>query len=246
MVSIVIITLNEAKRIANTLKSAVKLSSDIVVVDSGSTDDTKAICLSFENVRFFERKWDGYSNQKNFGNEMAKYDWVLSIDADEVIDNELAISIKNQLQQPLLDAYNIRFNTYVGNTKIRFGAWNPEKHIRLFNKKAIRWSILEVHECLTVNNSHKIGQLEGRIHHYSYTDAAKLKVKAELYADLFVKRMNQIGKKPKVHKLIFSPPFTFINEYFIRLGILDGVLGFHIAYQNSRYTFLKYYKCLQI
>src|SRR5258705_11844245 len=136
--SIVIICKNEGDIIAHTLQSLQGLSDDIIVYDNGSTDGTAAIIQQY-NIRFHQGTWEGFGKTKNKANALAKYDWILSLDADEAIDEELK---QNLLQQNLADGrkvFEFKFKNFLGSKWLRFGEWGYDKHIRLFNRMKVKW-----------------------------------------------------------------------------------------------------------
>ena len=171
-ISVVIITRNEAHIIANTLKSLQPVISDIVIVDSGSTDDTIHICKQF-NATVIETGWGGYGINKNKGVAIAKYDWILCLDADEAIDEELKRSLSALSLTNDNEVFDIRFKTFFRNKWIRFGEWGSDKHIRLFNRKKIRWNEVAVHETLILPDGVKITMLKGHVLHYTVVDEQK-------------------------------------------------------------------------
>ncbi len=239
--SVVIITHNEEKRIAATLKAALGVTNDVVVVDSFSTDQTVSIAEKM-GARVFQHKWEGYSAQKNFGNAQAKHDWILSVDADEVISDELAETLKNILFSSEEEAFYIPFRTNYCGKWINYGAWRNEKHIRLFNKRKIQWNTNGVHEGLTVTSKMKVSTLNGQLLHYSVEGIEQHLDKINQYTTLQADAMYEQNKRPSVLKMIFSPWFQFIRGYFLQLGFLDGFYGLVIAVQRSNYFFLRYAK----
>ena len=143
--SVVIVCKNGAKVIGETIKSFSGLTDDILVYDNGSTDATKDI-VKQSNARLIEGSWDGFGKTKNKANALAKYDWILSLDADEAIDDELK---QNLLKQDLADekkVFDLKFKNFLGDKWLRFGEWGNDKHIRLFNRVRIKWNDADVHE----------------------------------------------------------------------------------------------------
>ena len=238
--SVVIISNNEEKRIAATLEAALKVSDDVVVVDSYSTDQTVAIAHRM-GVRVFQKEWKGYSDQKNYGNQQAKYDWILSVDADEVIGAELAESLKNISLSSGPDAYQIPFKTNYCGKWMNYGVFRNEKHVRLFNKKKIQWNTSGVHEGLTLDEM-QIGKIKGHILHFSVDHLEQHLQKINHYTTLHAENMFAANKKASLFKIIFSPSFQFIREYILQLGCLDGFYGLVSAQQRANYFFLKYAK----
>lgn len=240
--SAVIITLNQEKKIAKTIEALKTLTNDIVVVDSGSTDLTRKVARA-AGANVLEHAWAGYSAQKNFGNAWAKYDWILSVDDDEVVSPELAESIRQAFTiTPDCDAFDLPFRTVFAGKLIRFGGWNPESHVRIFNKKQIQWNTDAVHEGLTINPEHKVKKLSGYVYHYTVDTPEQFAAKTDRYSALFAEKSAKLGKKASFIKIYLSPIFRFLVEYIFKLGFLDGYYGWFIAKENTRYTYLKYKK----
>ena len=238
-ISVVIITKNEAHIIANTLQSLQLVSNDIVIVDSGSTDETIAICKKF-NTTIIETDWLGYGINKNKGIEAAGHDWILSLDADEAIDVELQQSFMQLTVNNENEVFDIRFKNFFCNKWIRFGEWGFDTHIRLFNRKKVKWNNVAVHENLVFPAGVKVSKLKGSILHYTVKDQQEYNAKTDYYARKNAEKYIASGKKPSLFKQYFSPLFSFLQNYIFKLGFLDGAAGFIIAKTTARYTFLKY------
>lgn len=238
-ISVVIITKNEAHIIANTLQSLQGLTDDIVIVDSGSTDDTIAICKKM-NAHVIETGWGGYGINKNMGIDAAKNDWILSLDADEAIDAELQQNLLGLELTNDEEVFDIRFKNFFCNKWIRFGEWGFDRHIRLFNRKKVHWNNVAVHENLVFPAGVKITKLKGNILHYTVQNHREYDEKTDHYAQMNAKKYVEAGKKSDFFKQYFSPVFAFMQHYIFRLGFLDGKEGFIIAKTTARYTFLKY------
>jgi glycosyltransferase involved in cell wall biosynthesis len=238
-ISVVIITKNEAHIIANTLQSLQQVTHDIVIVDSGSTDDTIAICKKY-NAHVIETGWNGYGINKNMGIQAAKNDWILSLDADEAIDAGLQQSLLQLTSADDNEVFDIRFKNFFCNKWIRFGEWGFDRHIRLFNRTKVHWNNVAVHENLVFPAGVKVSRLKGNILHYTVQNRQEYDAKTDHYARMNAKKYAEAGKKPNLFKQYFSPVFAFIQHYIFRLGFLDGAEGFIIAKTTARYTFLKY------
>jgi glycosyltransferase involved in cell wall biosynthesis len=196
---------------------------------------------------YSKKTWSGYGANKNKGIAQARYNWILSIDADEVPDMELikALHILNFDKTNVV--YDIKFKSYFGKKLIRFGNWGNDHHLRLFNRSLVKWGETEVHETLLLAPNVEIKNIAGYIHHHSVIDINDFKCKAILYAQLSAAKYFKAGKKATFMKLHFSPAFGFLRNYIIRLGFLDGAEGLAIArviYKNTRlkYLYLKQYK----
>ena len=238
-VSIVIITKNEADIIASCIQKSKLITDDIVVIDNGSTDETLAIA-EYYGCRTYKLPWAGYGANKNKGTGMAKYNWILSIDADEVPDDELVKSLHKLKLDDTDTVYDIKFTSYFGKKPIRFGSWGRDHHIRLFNRKKVKWSETLVHETLLMPENVQIIELEGHLHHYSVKDVGEYESKGVHYASLSAKKYFIAGKRANIVKLYLSPLFGFIKNYIICLGFLDGREGWLIAKTTIRNTRRKY------
>ena len=239
-VSIVIITKNEAGVISRCINSAKLISDDVVIVDSGSTDDTLDIAATC-GCHIIERPWDGYGANKNKGIEMAKYDWILSLDADEVPDEGLIKSLHTLKLDKPETVYDIKFRSYFGQKPVRFGSWGRDHHIRLFNRKLVRWSETMVHETLVMPENIAVKKVPGRIHHYSVKNLADYNRKCSYYAKLSAGQFLRDKKKAGIVKLYLSPLFGFIKNYLGHLGFLDGRKGWEIAKATLKNTYRKYH-----
>jgi glycosyltransferase involved in cell wall biosynthesis len=239
--SIVIVCKNGAKVIAETIKSFSGLTDDILVYDNGSIDGTKDI-VKQSNARLIEGSWEGFGKTKNKANALAKYEWILSLDADEAIDEELKESL---LKQDLADDKNVfefKFKNFLGSKWLRFGEWGNDKHIRLFNRMKIKWNDADVHESLLLPKDVKIISTPGYVLHKTATNFSEYENKMENYAALNAEKYFKQQKRSGSFKMFFSAIFSFIKNYFFKLGFLDGTTGYHCAKINARYTFLKYKK----
>lgn len=235
--SVVIITHNAARKLEEVLLQAKKVSNDVLIVDSGSTDNTLAIaekCL----VRIIKQDWLGYGAQKNFGNTHANNDWVLSIDADEVLSDKLIAEL-NSMRLETGEVYSIPFINHYCGAIIRHGRWKNEKHIRLFQRSKVAWNKDGVHEGLLLGDA-KIVSLKNPIIHYSMDSKAMHLEKAKSYAQIGAKKLFKQGKKSSFIKRFINPVFRFVMDFFVSLGFLDGQRGFQIALITAKETYWKY------
>ena len=239
MLSIVIITKNEAHIIGNTLRSLQGVSDDIIIVDSGSTDDTIAICKNF-NAAVIETTWDGYGPNKNKGIDAAKNDWILCLDADEAIDEVLKTEILKLKPENENVVYKLAYRNFFCGKRIRFGVWAGDEHIRIFNRKEIKWDEAEVHEDLVLPANVKVQSLKGKVLHYTVNTITEYSDKTIAYARANAKKYYGMGKKAGFIKLYLAPAFNFLQHYIFRLGFLDGWEGYLICKTNAWYTFMKY------
>ena len=226
--SAVIIAKNEAYTIAKCILALKKITIDIIIVlDDRSDDQTESIALS-QGAKVYKKPWEGYSKNKNFGVEKAENDWIICVDADEVIDDTLAVNIKHLI--PSTDSvYLMNIQTYLGNYPVRYCGWFPDWNIRLFNKNVMRWNENYVHEKLVSDVSLKCVKIQGKIDHFSFRDEAHMKIKYDYYARLRAEEWRKAQKSPPLIKKYFGPYFRFFRTYFLKLGILDGKAGLTIA-----------------
>jgi hypothetical protein len=239
-ISVVIISLNEIRRLEACLESVRALTNDIVLVDSGSTDGTVERAQA-AGVRVYHRRWTGYSDQKNYANALAVHDWVLSLDVDERVTPALIAAIQAEWRRgPRADAYDLKFVNFIGHRLIRFGSWNPEYHVRLFDRTKFRWNSDEVHEGLKAWAPVTINLLGGTIEHRTVESVAELANKTERYSALFAEKLRRLGRQPAWWKIWLNPGFRFCRDFVLKAGVLDGRLGFAIAWESARYTHRKY------
>lgn len=239
-ISAVIITFNEEKNIQRCLNSLKDVVEEILIIDSGSTDNTQRLAEAYEKVKFIKQEWLGYSKTKNWGNEKASFDWILSIDADECLSNELKNSILQLKKNPSdkLCVYEMnRLTNYCGQW-IKYAGWYPDKKVRLFPKNYAFWEGDFVHEVLKYDLP--VQFLKGNLLHYSYETVLQHKAKALKYAELHAQQMLKQQKKVNFIKLFLSPLFTFFKMYFIKWGILEGKLGFQLCWISAWGTYKKY------
>lgn len=237
-ISAVIITKNEAANIAKCLQSLKNLADEILIIDAFSEDNTVEIAQIL-GAKVIQKEWEGYSQNKNYGNQLAKNDWILSIDADEVLSNKLIASI----QQLSLDQHQVyrvnRLNNYCGQW-IKYSGWHPDWNVRLFNKKQVCWKGDFVHEKLAIPTTTKMVCLEGLLYHYSYQNSADHWQRIEKYAQLSAQQLFQAGKKSTFIKLWLSPIARFLRTFFLKRGFLDGQAGWIISIRNAYLVHRKY------
>ena len=244
-ISIVIIAKNEETVLGRTLKSLRNISDDIVVADTGSTDGT--INTAQENgARVEILAWKGFGITKNAALKLAKYDWVLFLDADEAIDTTLFSFLKNVSLNNDKALYKIKFKNYFGKQLIRYGEWGNESKIKLFNKKVACWDNTNVHEKVVAPPGTNIKTAEGFILHELIDNINEYVLKISLYADLAAQKYFNQGKKASWFKLYIYPFYQFLFFYIIRLGLLDGRIGFITSYVSAYYSFLKYHRLKEL
>jgi glycosyltransferase involved in cell wall biosynthesis len=245
-ISAVIITFNEEKNIGRCIDSLQGVADDIVVVDSFSKDKTMEICLS-KGARFVEHKFEGHIEQKNWAITQAKFPHVLSLDADEALDEELLNSIRSIKGNFDKEGYYMnRLTNYCGQW-IKHCGWYPDKKLRLWDSRKGGWTGINPHDKYEMFSGDKnTGWLKGNILHYSYFSIDDHYKQVEYFTEIASKAYAQAGKKAPFYKLIVNPIAKFIDHYFLKLGFLDGHNGFLISKISAYATWLKYKKLRSI
>jgi len=241
-VSVTIITLNEAKRIEECIAS-VAFADEILVVDSGSEDDTVARALA-AGARVISERWRGYGPQKQFAVESASNNWVFCLDADERPSPRLVKEIKKVLQSPQAKAYTMpRCNIFMGRW-LRYGEGYPDRSLRLFDRRHARWSLDPVHEKVEAQES--VAQLASDLMHFSEDGVEAYIAKQNRYTSLQAEQMLQRGKPFSVAQMLFSPFFRFVKFYIFRRGFLDGAPGLIHILIGCMNSFSKYAKLYEL
>ena len=246
-ISAVIITKNEERNIERCLQSLQGVVDEIIVVDSFSTDKTEVICQKYK-VKFFQKEWLGYAEQKNYANSLSNNDLILSIDADEALSEELKRSILSILHQEQNNGHFVcqinRLTNYCGKWIYHFG-WYPDKKIRIFNRQTAKWTGT-VHETLSFSGDSEVISLKGDLFHYSYYSIAEHIAQANKYSTLSAEEYFEKNKKYSILSSLFKSIWRFKRDYLFKCGFLDGFYGFVICYINAITTFLKYLKLKQL
>ncbi|MDR0392613.1 MAG: glycosyltransferase family 2 protein [Puniceicoccales bacterium] len=243
-VSVVIIAHNEEENLQRCLESVSSLAGEIIVVINDCTDHTAQVAEKW-GAKVFEQSWLGFCAQKQFALEKATQSWVLSLDADEVLSEQLRESLllffKCVHKSFDVVTFN-RKNNYL-HRWLKHGDAYPDKVVRLFRKESVRWSGGSVHESITYLNKVRIKHIQGDLMHYTFKNLETTLKKQILYAQLFAKdnhRQYTAINFSLIMKIVFNPLCGFIRSYFIKAGFLDGVPGLVYAMQRSVYIFLKY------
>jgi glycosyltransferase involved in cell wall biosynthesis len=241
-ISVVIITFNEERNIARCLASVIDIADDIVVVDSFSTDKTKEICLE-HGARFVEHPFEGHIEQKNWAITQAKFPHVLSLDADEALDEQLKqsiLAVKANFNQA---GYTMnRLTNYCGHW-VRHCGWYPDTKLRLWDSRCGAWGGDNPHDKYELQTrQNEIAHLKGDILHYSYYTLDDHYKQVEYFTTILAKAQHKRGKKAPAIMLVLSPIVKFIKDYCIKLGFLDGKMGLRICRISAYATYLKYKK----
>ena len=243
--SVVIIVLNEEKNLPRTL-DAISWADEILVVDSGSTDDSELICSRYPNCRVIKQAFLGYGPQKRFAVEQASHDWILSIDADEVPDREMQESIKGLMQEGPDDRagyYLSRRLVFMGR-EFRYGKESGSRILRLFDRRKANYTTAAVHEKVEVAGP--TGELPGTLVHYSYRDLADYFRRFNEYTSLMAKQMYDEGVTGSKIGIVLRPPWVFFQYYVLRRNFLNGFEGFAYALLTAHYKTVKYLKLYEL
>jgi glycosyltransferase involved in cell wall biosynthesis len=248
--SVVIITFNEEANILRALQSVKPIADEIVVVDSMSTDRTVRICTEF-GCRVIQREFDGYGTQKQFATDQASHDWILSIDADEQITDELQKEIRelfSDLKDPTSGgirhpAYRIPRSIHFMGRMLNHSGVGKEFLLRLFDRTKCRFTNVAVHEEVEVQGS--AGKLQGLLIHYSYRDISHHLEKINTYTSLAAEDYISRGRSFTKFCFIMKFPATFISFYILRGGFLDGYPGFMWSFLAAVYATLKVAKTIE-
>ncbi|UWY26532.1 glycosyltransferase family 2 protein [Flavobacterium sp. TR2] len=237
--SVLIITLNEEQHIKSLLED-IDFADEIIVVDSYSTDKTVSIVESFKNVKLIQNPFADYTTQRNFALDQAKNSWVLFIDADERLTPELKSEIAATIgSKSTASAYFIYRTFMFKNSRLNFSGWQTDKIFRLFDKSKCRYNEERtVHEKLIVNG--RIDTLKNKIIHFSYASYNDYKSKMYHYGILKANEKFAKGVKPYFLLLFLHPLYTFLYQFIIRLGFLDGKKGVIICYLNAYSVYIRY------
>ena len=243
-ISAVLITFNEEKRLEPALKSVQGLVSEIIVVDSQSTDDTVRIAGRYtEHV--YERNWTNFADQKNFANAKASHPWILSLDADERLSPALRAELLALLpEDPGAAAFSMPRRVYYLGKWIRHSGWYPDRKLRLFRKDRARWEGEFVHEKLAVAG--EVLRLRGDIHHLTYRSIAEHLARINQFSDLGAQKLYAAKKKCRWHHLAILPVSRFLKSYILKGGFLDGFAGLVISVFNGYAIFVRYAKLREI
>lgn len=243
--SVVIITFNEERNIARCIKSVQQVADEVVVLDSFSKDRTEAICKEL-GVKFYQHAFDGHIQQKNRAITYATSPYVLSLDADEALDEKLVKSILEVKNNWTHDAYEMnRLTNYCGKW-IRHCGWYPDKKLRLWDSRKGSWTGINPHDRYEMQPGSTEKHMVGDILHYSYYSIEEHYKQVEYFTTISAKAYFDKGKKSGFFKIWFSPVVKFLRDYFFKLGILDGKYGFIVCRISAYATYLKYKKLKQL
>ncbi len=239
-ISVVIITKNEAEHIRNCLDS-VQWADEIIVVDSDSIDKTVEISKSL-GAKVFYNKWEGYVQQRKFAIQRVSSEWVLVIDADEVVTPELNREIQLRVGREACNGYYLNRLNYFLHRPVRHCGWFPDKILRLFRKDKVKLPVVSIHEGFIVEGG--IENLHGFLLHFSYDSLHEYFEKMNRYTSLEVQdKLKRISNRSiKWYDFIFHPLSRFIRMYFVKEGYKDGAIGLVVCIVSTIYLFVLYAK----
>ena len=241
MLSVIIICKNEEKNIRDCLES-ISWADEIIILDSGSTDNTLQICREFSE-KVFSTDWPGFGIQKNRALQHATNPWVLSLDADERITPSLKSEIENTIaaeKNSQNNGYYIPRSSRFCGKFMRHSGWYPDYVLRLFKRELARFSDDIVHEKVLCTG--ETGHLKHPIIHYTYDSLTQALDKANLYSDLGAEKLYNEGKRSSLTKAVLKGLWAFFRTFVIRQGFRDGSQGFLLAVSNAEATYYKYAK----
>lgn len=245
--SVVIIAKNEEKSILRCLESVRGIADEIVVVDSMSTDNTPQLCTE-SGCLVFKREFDGYGSQKQFAVDQATHNWILSIDADEVVSPELSTEIRSWKTDPESGkgpaGFTIPFSLFFMGKILKHGGVGSEYHIRLFDRTRGRFTLAPVHEGIEIKGD--AGKMKGRIVHYSYRDISHHLEKINIYTTQAASGYHARSKSFSRGWVMLKFPVSFVSFYLIKGGILDGYPGFMWSFLAAVYATLKVAKTIEM
>lgn len=241
-ISATIITFNEESNIQQAYDS-VAWADEVIVVDSESTDSTRALATSL-GARVIINPWPGFAAQKQFAVEQADNEWIFSLDADERVSDELRKSVESLRQRDesgLADGYQIARRSYYQGRWIRGGGWYPDRQLRLFRKTAGHWKKRHIHESVEMHPGTRVEILAGDLLHYSVRDAAyHHKMIGNRYAPLAAQQMFEEGRRTSTFSIATAAPSAFIRSLILKAGFRDGLAGLSIASFAAHHAFLKH------
>jgi glycosyltransferase involved in cell wall biosynthesis len=240
-----VITFNEAHQIEECL-SALSFCQAIVVIDSHSVDKTRSIASKFTD-RVISRDWPGHIDQKNFAIDQAQSDWVLCIDADERVTEDLRDSILELFSsEPSCAGYEINRRTFYLGRFIDHGGFYPDRKLRIFRRSKGRWGGTNPHDHVYLDQGSESGRLTGDLHHHSYRNIADHLKTIDYFTTIAASQKLASGTRSVVLSLLFGPPWKFFKMYIVKRGFLDGLAGLLVAFLGAFYVMLKYAKLWEL
>ena len=232
-------TFNEEKSIERCLSSLDGIADEIVVIDSFSTDTTEEVCSRF-STRFIQHPFEGYVEQKNYALSMAAYSFVLSLDGDEALSNELKKSILKIKDNPESDGYYFnRLNNFCGKW-MRHSKWYPDRHLRLFRTLKGKWVGPNPHDRIMLKPGCKTTRLKGDLLHWSCDSIDEYFIKLKSFSEISAEAYFKNGKKATIFTPAIHLFWRFFLTYFLYLGFLDGRDGWTVCFYGAKSSYIKY------
>ena len=243
--STVIISYNEEESIARCIDSAKEVSEEILMVDSFSTDSTREIAQS-KKARVLTHAFEGHIQQKNWAKDKAQFDYVLSLDADETLSDDLRYSISLAKKNFDADGYTMnRLNFYCGRA-VKTCGWYPDRKLRLWNRTKGEWRGRNPHDKFEMRNGTRIQHLQGDILHNTFPTHESFLQQVDKFASISAQELKGGNLFFLILKMLLSPPFKFLRSYFLKLGFTEGKIGAVICYHQAREVLLKYSRAIKL
>ncbi len=239
--SVVIITFNEEQNIGRCLESVQDVADEILVVDSYSTDRTEVICRD-HGATFIQHPFEGHIQQKNHAITQARYPHILSLDADEVLSDELQASVQRTKNDWKHDGYSCkRLTNYCGKW-IRHSGWYPDRKLRLWDSRKGRWGGNNPHDRFEMEPGSTTGRLKGDLLHYSFHSIRQHMDTVNKFSEAAARSLYERGVKSSTLKILVKSAAKFIRNYFFKAGFLDGYYGYLICRISAFSSMLRYAK----
>ncbi len=242
-ITAIIPTYNEEHNIKEAIKS-VQWADEILIVDSFSTDNTVSLAKEL-GARVIQREYEHSASQKNWAIPQATYEWIFLLDADERVDKALQQEITSILKQENIEevAYWIKRRNFFMGSEIKYSGWQGDKVIRLFKRDECKYENKSVHAEIICNG--KVGMLKSKLIHYTFKDIFHYLEKWDRYTTMSAKDRAERGETPNLYHFLVKPAFRFFQDYFLKLGILDGLTGYILCTLSSMSVFMRYLKVRQ-
>lgn len=245
-ISVSIITYNEEEHILNCIHSVLSFADEIIIVDSLSNDNTIHIIETIQSqtnvsIKIIQQEFLGHIQQKNLALSHCVGDYILSLDADEMLDKNAITSISElKTQSNVVEGYIFKRLNFIGSKAIKFGAWYPDKKLRLIKNKSAKWIGINPHDKLELKSNAKSVLLNGNILHFSYKNEDELFIRTKKYAEISAKHLYSLGKKSSFVKRNINPIIRLVKHLIFKGGIFHGKIGFTLGKQQYLEAFWKY------
>lgn len=241
MISVTILTKNSARHLRKVLHALCSFD-EVLLYDTGSTDDTLLVAKEFTNTKIVEGKFLGFGETHNVASSLTRYDWILSIDSDEVLSPELVEEIQNLALDPQR-VYSISRKNFYNQRWIRCCSWYPDRQVKLYHRKMTQFCHAKVHERVFTDHL-QIEPLHFPLSHFSYQNTSDFLAKMQSYSTLFAQQSK--GKPSSVKRATLHALSAFFKSYLLKRGFMGGAEGFIISIYNANTTFYKYLKLMEV